>query len=208
MEDFVNILERTFGTNRPILLNEIRGAFPGMPEATLYRRLRSAVASSRLAKPRKGVYYVPTATRFGPSMLSDAKILEKKYLTDGCEVYGYVTGLALKNQIGISNQVPGTLEIVTNRESTRSRRIEPYGGYREITLRRPKVPVNANNVEALQLLDILTYAPVDRLAPDELARLKEFASKANRRKVVECAKLYPSKTALKLLESEANGVLA
>ena len=105
---------------------------------------------------------------------------KKKYLTDGCEVYGYVTGLALENQIGISNQVPGTLEIVTNRESTRSRRIEPYGGYREITLRRPKIPVNAGNVEELQLLDILTYAPVNRLAPDELARLKEFASKVRK----------------------------
>lgn len=120
MEDFVNILERAFGSGRPILLDEIRGAFPGMSEATLYRRLRNAVASSRLAKPRKGVYYIPIETRFGPSTLSDAKILEKKYLTDGCEVYGYVTGLALENQIGISNQVPGTLEIVTNRESTRS----------------------------------------------------------------------------------------
>lgn len=208
MEDFVNILEQAFGSGRPILLDEIRGAFPGMSEATLYRRLRNAVASSRLAKPRKGVYYIPIETRFGPSTLSDAKILEKKYLTDGCEVYGYVTGLALENQIGISNQVPGTLEIVTNRESTRSRRIEPYGGYREITLRRPKIPVNAGNVEALQLLDILTYAPVNRLAPDELARLKEFASKVDRQKVVECAKRYPGKTALRLLESEANGVLA
>lgn len=208
MEDFVNILELAFGTDRPILLDEIRDVFPDMPEATLYRRLRSAVASSRLAKPRKGAYYVPTETRFGPSTLADGKILEKKYLTDGCEVYGYVTGLALENQIGISNQVPGTLEIVTNRESTRSRRIEPYGGYREIILRRPRIPVTAENVEALQLLDILTYAPVDRLAPEELARLAEFASRVDRRKVVECAKRYPGKTALKLLESEANGVLA
>ena len=108
-----------------------------------------------------------------------------------------------------ASQTPGSRhEIVTNRESTRSRRIEPYGGYREITLRRPKIPVNAGNVEALQLLDILTYAPVNRLAPDELARLKEFASKVDRQKVVECAKRYPGKTALRLLESEANGVLA
>lgn len=208
MEDFVNILTQTFGTDRPILLDEIRDTFPEIPEATLYRHLRSAVASSRLTKPRKGVYYIPTKTRFGPSTISDTKILEKKYLTDGGEVYGYVTGLALENQLGISNQVPGTLEIVTNRESTRSRRIEPYGGYREITLRRPRIPVTAENVEALQLLDILTYAPVDSLASDELARLKEFASKVDRRKLVECARCYPGKTALRLLESEANGVLA
>lgn len=208
MEDFVNILEQTFGTNHLILLDEIRGAFPEMPEATLYRRLRSAVTSSRLAKPRKGVYCVPTETRFGPSTISDAKILEKKYLTDGDEVYGYVTGLALENRLGISNQVPGTLEIVTNRESTRSRRIEPYGGYREITLRRPRIPVTAENVEALQLLDILTYAPVDSLARNELARLGEFAARVDKRKLVECARCYPGKTALKILESEANGVLA
>lgn len=208
MEDFVNILEQTFGTDRPILLDEIRNAFPEMPDATLYRRLRSAVASSRLAKPRKGVYYIPTKTRFGLSTLSDAKILKKKYLTDGDEVYGYVTGLTLENQVGISNQVSGTLEIVTNRESTRMRRIEPYGGYREIILRSPRIPVTAENVEALQLLDILTYAPVDGLDRNELARLKEFAGNVPKRKLVECARRYPGRTALKILESEANGVLA
>ncbi|WP_241963760.1 hypothetical protein [Gordonibacter sp. 28C] len=68
--------------------------------------------------------------------------------------------------------------------------------------------MNADYVEALQLLDILTYTPVDRFTPDELARLKEFASKVDRRKLVECAKHYPGKTALRLLESEAYGVLA
>ena len=72
----------------------------------------------------------------------------------------------------------------------------------------PNAAGKTNTVEALQLLDILTYAPVNRLAPDELARLKEFASKVDRQKVVECAKRYPGKTALRLLESEANGVLA
>lgn len=37
MEDFVNILKQTFGADRPILLDEIHGAFPKMPETTLYR---------------------------------------------------------------------------------------------------------------------------------------------------------------------------
>ena len=80
--------------------------------------------------------------------------------------------------------------------------------YREITLRRPKIPVNAGNVEAVAAARHLDLRAVNRLAPDELARLKEFASKVDRQKVVECAKRYPGKTALRLLESEANGVLA
>ncbi|WP_449316458.1 hypothetical protein [Rubneribacter sp.] len=208
MDDFANKLRKAFGTDEPILLEEIKRMFPEMPEATLYRRLRSAVASARLVKPRKGVYYIPTETRFGPSAISNMKILEKKYLSDGNDVYGYVTGPTLENRVGISNQVPGTLEIVTNRESTRSRKIEPCGGYREIILRRPRIPVTAENVETLQLLDLLTYAPVDQLNPSELANLKKFASKTDRRKLIEYAKHYPGKTALRILESEANGVLA
>lgn len=207
MDEFLNILRETFGTDSPILLDEIRGTFPTLPEATLYRRLRSAVASSRLIKARKGVYYLPSETRFGPSTLSDEKILEKKYLSNGDEVYGYVTGLALENQLGISNQVPGTLEIVTNRESTSSRKIKPYAGYREITLRRPRTPVTADNSEVLQLLDLLTYICIDRLAQDELMNLKKFASKVDRQKLIEYVKYYPSKTALKILESETRGVL-
>ncbi len=208
MDDLVNKLRETFGTGNPILLDEIKEVFSEMPEATLYRRLRSAVASAGLVKPRKGVYYIPADTRFGPSTISNAKILEKKYLSDGKDVYGYVTGPTLENRVGISNQVPGTLEIVTNRESTRSRKIEPYGGYREITLRRPRTPVTADNVETLQLLDLLTYAPVNQLDPSELANLKKFASKTDKRKLIEYAKYYPDKTALRILESETNGVLA
>ena len=65
MNDFANTLERLYGANSPILLDEIKEAFPNTPPATLYRRLRSAIASSKLAKARKGVYYVPTETRFG-----------------------------------------------------------------------------------------------------------------------------------------------
>ena len=139
--------------------------------------------------------------RSGLSTLSDAKILEKKYLTDGCEVYGYVKWPALENQIGISNQVPGTLG---------DRHLQPRvhliaqdradGGYREITLRRPKIPVNAGNVEALQLLDILTYAPVNRLAPDEPRTAQGVRLKVDRGRMRE---RYPGKTALRLLESEA-----
>lgn len=177
MDDFVNILRDSFGTNNPILLEEIRRALPLMPEATLYRRLRSAVSSSQLVKPRKGVYYIPKNTRFGLSTLSDAKVLQKKYLSNGESVYGYITGLALENQLGISNQVPGTLEIVTNRETTRSRKIEPCGGYRQIILRRPRIPVTADNVEALQLLDLLTYVSLDCLASDELENFRNSLSK-------------------------------
>lgn len=202
----MNILCSKFETNVPILLREILESFPNVAPMTVYRWIRTALDSSQLAKSRKGVYYLPTETRFGPSTLSDADIIRKKYLSENGKVYGYITGLALENRVGLSTQMPGTLEIVTNQEARRSRSIKPFGGYREIILKKPRVPVNSNNVATLEFLDLMTYAPIDRLEADERQALKTLAANVDRTKMLEYVKYYPRKTAVKILESEASGV--
>ncbi|MEG0620797.1 MAG: hypothetical protein RR477_06690, partial [Raoultibacter sp.] len=114
------------------MLKEILQCFPDVAENTTYRRMKKALEEKTLIKAKKGVYYIPITTRFGLSTLSDAAVIRKKYIADDDGVYGYYTGLMLENRLGISNQIPGTLEIVTNRETNRSRRIKGFGGYKEI----------------------------------------------------------------------------
>lgn len=208
MNEIANIAVERFGPDKPIFLQELLRALSDVSERTIYRQIDEAVENGFLAKARKGVYYVPTQTRFGPSTLSDASIIRRKYISDDDEVYGYVSGLMLENRLGLSEQVPGTLEIVTNRETNRSRKIGPFGGYREVVLRRPRVPVNAENVSALEILDLLMSVPLGNLDEEGLSALRSAAGKIDREKLLECARFYPAKASKAIMESEAAGVLA
>lgn len=208
MNDLVSILEARFGPDKPVFLQEILLALEGASERTVYRQIDEAVEAGRLAKARKGVYYIPTQTRFGPSALSDASIIKRKYLSDGNAVYGYVSGLMLENRLGVSEQVPGTLEIVTNRETNRSRRIGPFDGYSEVILRKPRVPVTSDNVAALELLDLLMSVSLRSLDEDGISALKKAAEKVDRVKLLECARFYPARASKAIVESEVAGVFA
>ena len=208
MNDLVNIVADRFGPDKPVFLQEILLALDGMSERTVYRQIDEAIEAGCLVKARKGVYYIPTQTRFGPSTLSDASIIKRKYLSDGDEVYGYVSGLMLESRLGISDQAPGTLEIVTNRETNRSRKIGSFDGYREVVLRKPRVPVTSDNVAALELLDLLMSVSLRNLNEEGISALKKTAAKVDRVKLLECARFYPARASKAIMESEVAGVLA
>ena len=208
MNDLVNIVADRFGPDKPVFLQEILLALDGMSERTVYRQIDEAIEAGCLVKARKGVYYIPTQTRFGPSTLSDASIIKRKYLSDGDEVYGYVSGLMLESRLGISDQAPGTLEIVTNRETNRSRKIGSFDGYREVVLRKPRVPVTSDNVAALELLDLLMSVSLRNLNEEGISAIKKAAEKVDRAKLLECARFYPARASKAIMESEVAGVLA
>lgn len=208
MDSFVGMLKNRFGVNNPILLDEVMEACPEVTPDAVYRRLRKAVAAGALAKKGRGVYYVPQATRFGPSTITDEAVLLKKYVGDEKVVYGYVSGLSLQNEVGVSDQVPGTLEIVTNKETMRRRSLGKVGGYKEVILRCPRVEVTAENVDALKALDLVTAVDIESLNDIERVNLSAALQKVGRRALARFARSYPAKTSKRLLESEAYGVLA
>ncbi|MEA5020484.1 MAG: hypothetical protein VB027_08955 [Gordonibacter sp.] len=208
MEKLVEILDDAYGRNVPIFLEEILDACPDVTADGAYRRIRRAVADGDLVKRERGVYYLPTRTSLGTSEITDDAVLGKRYISNGDDVYGYVTGLVLENRAGISQQVPGTLEIATNSESTRSRRLGRRGGWREVILRRPRCKVTPENVAALEVLDLVTAAPLESLGEYELANLRERICAVPRQVLLACLESYPAKTAKKLLESELYAVSA
>lgn len=112
-----------------------------------------------------------------------------------------------KNDAGISNQVPAVLEITTNNETNRARRIKPIGGYREIILRKPRVPVNAGNVDSLKFLDVLSKITPSLLNCMEKEALVRMAKIAKRSQVTKYIPLFPKNTAVNLLESGVFNVI-
>lgn len=106
-------------------------------------------------------------------------------------------------------QVPATLEVTTNSETTRVRDIPAFGGWKSIRLqRRPRTKVTAENVQALRFLDVITNEPVREMDEYSISAPRTLARRAGRKQVYDCATHYPAKTAKQLIECERKNVFA
>lgn len=208
MKDFVNILKERFGEDEPILIEEILGEFSDISRQAVYKKIDAAIQEGNLARFDRGVYYLPTETRFGQSRISARQVVTKKWLQANDEVFGYTSGFNLANEAGVSTQVPNTLEITTNKEKSRVREIKPFGGWKRIVLRRPRRPVTTRNVNALRFLDLITEEEIRFYNEYEMDALKRLARKAGRTMIYDCSASYPARTAKKLAECERYRVFA
>ena len=208
METFTDILKCRFGENTPILIEEILDEFSAISRQAVYKKIDAAMAEGSLARYDRGVYHLPTETRFGKSSLLGTQVATKRWLKSGNEIIGYVSGFNLANEAGISDQVPNTLEVTTNKECTRLREVKPFGGWKRIMLRKPRRPVNARNVNALRFLDLITEQQIQFYDEYEFEALKRLARKAGRTMIYDCSARYPGRTAKKLAECERYRVFA
>jgi len=199
MESFSDILRGRFGEDEPFFLFEIAAEFPNTPRISLFNKINSALSEGSIDRFGRGVYYIPRNSILGKVPLLPFKVIKKKYLSSQDEVFGYVSGLNLVNEAGVSPQVPATLEITTNNASKRIRQIEPFGGWRKITLRTPRTKVTKENVDALRLLDLITYVPLEALSDLELENLSRLSSSVDKQILMKCARYYPAKTSKQLL---------
>lgn len=208
MEKFTDILKDRFGENEPILIEEIISTFPDISRQAIYKKINAAIDAETLARYDRGIYYLPIETRIGKSIPSARKVARKRWLEANGDTIGYVSGFNLANEVGVSDQVPITLEVTTNRESMRVRDVKPFGGWRRITLRKPRRPITKRNVDALRFLDLITQESIQFYDEWEMAALKELARKAGRMMIYDCSTSYPARTAKKLAECERYHVFA
>lgn len=208
MKKFDDIVLEAYGYDKPFLSEDVMALFPDVTRSAVYENIDASIKRGFLDRYQRNVYYVPRSGLFGKTVPSANEVIERKYITDGKDVFGYYSGLTLENKAGLSTQVPATLEVTTNKSSRRLREVEPFGGWRKIVIRRPRTDVNVGNVDALMLLDLLTNRSPSSLDACELEALRKLAMKVGREKAAEYARYYPGKTAKRLLESEACGVFA
>lgn len=208
MKNFDKTLLEKFGYDKPILPEDVIALFPDVTRAAVYQNIDASMERGFLERYRRGVYYIPREGIFGKTVPSAEDVVERKYITDGNDVYGYYSGLTLENKVGVSTQVPAMLEVTTNKSSKWVREVKPFGGWRKIVIRKPRTEVDRDNVDALMFLDLITRRSPSSLDRYELQALKALAAKAGRDKVAEYAAYYPGKTSKMLLESEACGVFA
>ena len=141
IDDVYSYLLENYGRNEPIFLAELN--IPGMKPVSLRQQIKKLTEEGRLKRFDTGIYYLPQNSMFGfGSMLSPYDVIRKKYLIDGDDRCGYMSGLMFANQMGFYHS--------TDRVAFRSRKIDPaivdgrwqpYGEERTVVLKRMKNPI-------------------------------------------------------------------
>lgn len=107
------------------------------------------------------IYYRTVITPFGESGINKEKLIADKYLIPN---KGYETGLTLLHRLGLTTQIPREHLIATNIAKDCVRTDKRLG----VTIKPPKVKINADNKAYLQILDaleLLDKAPIDADQP-------------------------------------------
>jgi hypothetical protein len=194
----IDYLLKKYGTNKPIITEEL--SIPEISYDNLRKQLSRYNSQGILEKYSQGVYYIPKETILGRSTLSIDDVINRKYITNDNDIYGFYSGLSFYNKLGISTQVPFVYEIVTNKEKSRVREITLKN--QKIILRKPYVKINKNNYLENQFLDFINNANSNDLS-DNIDMLKNYIKDNNLNKnvILDLITYYPSKTSKKLIES-------
>ncbi len=118
------------------------------PNAVI-KAISRMVYDKRLERFSKGKFYVPKKGLFGIRKPSDGELIRSILYKDG-RLRGYVTGLSLYNQLGLTTQVPRTITVSYNG----GRQEKEFGTIRIKTV-VTRIPIQEKDVKLLQYLDAL-----------------------------------------------------
>ena len=160
----VDYLKEVYGYGVPIFLKDVR---IGKKSKTSIRKdLSRGVLEGKISREGQGIYFLKEDTDI-PLELSFEDVVEKKFVKDdfgfpglNMNIYGYYSGITFLHSIGLTQQVPAVLEIVTNHTSCK--RLYIWKGYRAI-LRTPKIKIDRFNYRALQFFDAISILTTEEI---------------------------------------------
>lgn len=196
----IDYLLKAYGYDEPILISEIQ--FEHYSRPWLYKELHKLCEEERIIRFEKGLYYVPRQTVFGLSVLNPAKVIEKKYVRSGENVFGYYSGLFFMNQIGLSNQTPNVIEIFTNHESAKVRDVNV--GSQKIRLRKARTEITKDNVAILRFLELMNIIEPDTVDGTTRQTLINYINENDIRRadISMYAPVFPDRAMRAMIESE------
>lgn len=197
--DIMQTLIEKYDYNEPIILKDVK--LDGISDENIRQIFSRLVKSGQIERYDQGVYYIPKITPLGKSKIPAKKVYEKKFISDRKSTFGYYTGLTLQNAIGLTTQVPNTIEIVTNREKSRLRELAV--GSQKLRLRRARTTVTTRNAKALQLLELMNSLDAKQLSSNEKQALITYVRSQNisRNDVTPYIPDFPAKVSKNLIES-------
>jgi len=118
------------------------------PDAVI-KAVSRMVSDKQLERFSKGKFYVPKKGLLGFRKPSDSELIRSMLYKNG-RLRGYVTGLSLYNQLGLTTQMPRTITISYNG----GRQEKEFGTIRIKTV-VTRIPIQEKDVKLLQYLDVL-----------------------------------------------------
>ena len=199
MSLYQSLLEQ-YGYNEPIVSSEIE--YKSYSRPWIYKEMNKLCDQGMVVRYEKGIYYIPTKTILGTSMLDPRKVIEKKYIKDGEDIIGYYSGATLLNQLDLSTQMPNTIELYTNNETSRLRNTTV--GNQKVVLRRARTPINTSNAAVLCFLELMNSVPASFFDEERKSKVCSFVQQNNisRSDIAQFVKNFPDKVFRTLVESE------
>lgn len=200
------IIAKNFSYDEPILIEDIEKLFPNKSRPWIDKAIRTLVDEKKIKRYSTGIYYIPRKTLFGDSILSANKVIEKKYLSNDDDVYGYVTGVSLLNSLGLTTQVPNSISIVTNNESSRGRRITI--GKQDLYLIKAPTKITKKNYAVLQLLEAIKLIDLNDLDETENNNLIRYITNNSitLKEISEYCNYFPDFVSKKILGGNLIGL--
>lgn len=201
-------LLENYKPNEPIFTSDIDLGISGN---TLRPLLKQLCDQGKLKRFDNGVFYIPAQSRLkGGIPIAADTVARYRYIARRGKTEGYYSGYTFANQVGLTLQVPVTVEIVSNEASASVRDVEIKG--QKIRLRKPRTEVTEENAKVLQFLDLL--CEVNQLSEESedvvSNRLKEIIINQDIRKkdIDAYIPLYPIKVYRNFYEKELYDVFA
>ena len=199
---FIERIKENFQINEPIFTQEILDLFSDYSRAQVFRFINTAKDRGEIVQFDKGIYYLPKMTYFGMSNISVDSVIEKKYLSNKNDNYGVYSGIRLLNMFSVTTQVPVVIEIVSNNESSRCRKITIKG--RRFIVSKSRCEINNENVFTYYILQLFSeFSNQTKLNDLAKKKLLEFMEEkgVTVQKILELSLKFPANTIKKLLKS-------
>ncbi len=201
-----SFLLENYGYNEPIFLNDLQ--IDNMSNNAVRQSIKRLLASGFLERYDNGIYFIPKQDGLlDKQYLDPLLVVMRKYVQSKTETFGYVTGVTFINQLGLTTQLPATIEIVTNKESTNGRTI--MVGNQKVRIKKTTFPISEKNVELLQFLDcvaqaekytefpleetvdtMLSYVKKKRFTKEQLSEVSSVITGATAKRLIEWGMIY------------------
>lgn len=146
--------------------------FNDFNEASYFKVLERLTESGLLAKAGKGLYFVPTYSKYGPLAPSEDDIIRAFIPSDesGCEI-----GYGLYNRLRLTTQVPNKRFFLSSTIDKRQRKVGNVMFY------KAGIEFTEQNVKMIEMLDVLQhYEEIQDLDTASFWRYAETISKIYR----------------------------
>ena len=199
----ISRLEERFGYDKPIFTDDIFECMKDYSRQRIYQLISEAIKDRSLIRFDTGVYYLPTETEFGCSILTVNDVVNRKYINDNGETFGIYGKYVLDLNFLLSYQVPNTIEIITNKESRDVREIEIRG--RKVILRKSRLPITKENESAYTLMELFNGIDMRQYRENSMVRESIIAyireNNIDSKMICNMASFFPARTMKNLATS-------